>query len=233
MSNQLEYTLHENKLKGDPDSFYAKVSNTGTATIDDLIDEATGSGSTLTRAEAYAFLEEFNRAELKFLKAGYRINTEMYNISHSISGIFNNRKDKYDAIRHSVNINVSPGTKLKSIESEFSPTVIEYTQELPVIDMVKDITSQTANEKLTPGGVADITGHRLSFDNNDPNQGVFLVSIDGLTYRASVFIRLKPSELIFTIPEEAKPGTYFIEVRAIFNGNKNIRTGRTTKQLAI
>ena len=60
---------------------------------------------------------------------------------------------------------------------------------------------------MTPGGLAQLDGHRLKFDPADPAQGIFFVAADRRETRVEEIARNRPAELILRVPPLAA-GTY-------------------------
>lgn len=233
MENQLPYALFENKLTSDPDDFTAQVQSVGTISDESLIDDMTSRGSTLTRAEAKSFLEEYQLSIRKGLLAGYSINTSLFNISPSIVGVFNGKEDSFDATRHAVRVNVTPGIKLRGMEAEFKPVKTETVKPIPSLLDFRDVASSLVNQVITPGSVGHLTGNRLNHDATDNQQGIFFVASDGTSVRVTTLVRHKPAELIFMIPSGLKPGNYHLEVRAVARNSKEVRTGRLLQELIV
>ena len=75
-------------------------------------------GSTVTRAEARANLQEYTDAVHYFLREGYSINSDLLKASFSISGVFTSEEDSFDASRHKLNVNLLLGADLKEIPSQ-------------------------------------------------------------------------------------------------------------------
>ena len=69
-------------------------------------------GSTVTKAEARAVLEEYGAAMIYLLKEGYTINTSLFKIALGIGGVFTDENDVFDPARHQINLNVSAGDRL-------------------------------------------------------------------------------------------------------------------------
>ena len=231
MENILYYALYDNKMTEDPDDCFAIPVYTGTVSEDDLINEMTESGSTLTPGEAKLFLQQYKQAIRKKLLAGYTINMGLFNLAARIAGVFKNKNDRFDPSRHAVYINVNEGKELKEIEKDFNPAWMESTKALPSVDDFKDVASNLFNQLITIGGVGHITGRRLGFIATDESQGIFFIDESGQQTRVSTMVRLTPSELIFMIPASLVAGNYYIEVRTIPKDNKDLRVGRYQRQL--
>lgn len=97
----------------------------------------------------------------------------------------------------------------------------------------KDVASSDKNTTLTPGGVGQLSGSRLKFDETDALQGIFFVAANGTEYKAATLVRHKPAELIFMVPAGLPKGAYSVEVRTIFSGNKEMRTGLLPDTLTV
>jgi hypothetical protein len=227
----ISYYLIENNLTSNPDDYSAVVQTISTLTIEDLVDRMISRGSTVTKAEALSVLEELGLAVTDSLKSGYSIVTPIFNITLSISGVFDGIDDGFDSSRHSVNVRMNPGLRLKSL----GPVKVEKVsavKPMPVLQVFKDITTG-GNEKLTPGGVAQINGTNLKFDEKDEKQGIFIIAANGTATKVTMLVKVKPSEVIFVIPGGLAPGTYALSVRSAIAKSKDIREGFYADDLVV
>jgi len=85
---------------------------------------------------------------------------------------------------------------------------------------------------LTPGGMAQVTGHRLKFDPADAAQGVYFVAEGGGETKVDVVGRNKPAHLMFIVPQGLAPGDYTLEVRATVY-SEDVRTGALDAVLTV
>lgn len=229
----IKYALYDNQMTSDPEDYMAQVQHDKTLSLDDLIEVMIGRGSTVTKAEALSVLEEFFEAITTALKNGDAINTELFNISVSLRGVFTNINDRYDSNRHHAKINLQASTRLKKILSELEFTKTEASKPAPTLQDFKDIASDTHNDTLTAAGVGHIMGSRLKVDTEDAIQGVFFIAENGTETKATTYIRNKPSELIFMIPGGLASGEYALEVRTVFRGTKELKKGRLLELLTV
>src|SRR5690606_414244 len=135
--------------------------------IDDIIDMMIGKGSTVTRAEAYSVIEEYNWAIEQILLSGGCINTPMFNIVPNISGTLETEDEKFDKSKHQVNINTNPGTRLSKIADQTPIERVAFDLRLPVLKSFTDVVSDTKNTDITPGGIGHIKGDHLKVDTTD------------------------------------------------------------------
>ncbi|MCV9386365.1 DNA-binding domain-containing protein [Reichenbachiella ulvae] len=221
----IKYALFDNHLTSDPNDKMAVVQDQESRTREDVINRMIGRGSTVTKAEALSVLEEFEAAVQEELEDGYSINTPLFKISPSIQGVFNSESDNFTPGEHLLKLNVTPGIRIGEIAPNIKVEKVDASKPKPNIVTCKDVATDTLNETLTPGGVGDLRGSRLKIDPADSNQGVFLIAADGTETRAEVYIRNKPSNLIFMIPAGLAAGEYSLEVRTVFRSTVQLRAG--------
>ena len=233
----LKYALRENLLTPEPNDYMAQVTDSQSYNLEKIIDKMIERGSTLTKADITATMQIYTETICSLLEEGFQINTPLINTSMSISGVFDGATDSFDSSRHNVNINITPGTKLKETLSKVKTQKVEAASTDPFITEVKDIVSGKVNESLTKGGILQAVGARLKFDNSDEAQGVFLVPETGSAVRCGVVAENKPARVMAMIPADITAGTYYLEIRSKMDSSgkatKNLKVGRFNKALTI
>jgi len=223
----ITYVLHENHLTSDPNDYMAMVQPNGTAEMEAVIQRMIEQGSTVTRADIFSVLEDYHSALESLVLEGFNVLTPCANFGASIKGIFDGQADIFDPARHRVWPNVVPGTRLRTtVVSRGQTTKGEAVMPRPNLLEFIDINSGERNSVLTPGGMAQLIGHRLKFDPADAQQGVFFIAGDGAETSVEVVGRNKPAELMFLIPDTLTTGDYTMEVRVVIRDGANLRTGR-------
>ncbi len=230
----LQYYLVPNHITPDPDDYMAVSINPQTYTIEDVVEQMTREGSTITTAEALANFEEITRTIRGLVFQGHNVNTPLANFSPGMSGVFIGEEDRFDPARHSTKVNTSPGVRMRPQNGEIAVEKIAPRELLPVLRHYYDNSSETQNDMISAGLGARITGSHLKFDEEDANQGVFFVNTtDSTATRVeSRMLRNKPGELIFLNPE-LPAGTYRLEVRSIINQTGEVRTGALSHELTV
>ncbi len=228
----LKYALFENHLTSDPNDYMAVVQELQSKSQNDIIDLMIGRGSTVTKAEALSVMEEYASAIEQLLKDGYAINTPLFNLSPSVKGIFGSADEPFNPNTHRVQINISTGTRLRSIGSSVVTERIKGSSPRPDPEYLYDLGSDSRNESLTPGNIAQIRGSRLKFEESDPQQGIFLIAADGTETRVNTVSRNKPAQLDFLVPN-LNAGEYRLEVRAILYKGKELRKGAVSLLLTV
>ena len=233
----LKYCLRENLLTPAPDDYMAQMTDVRSYTLDEIIDAMMEKGTTITRADVAATLQVYGEVCSSIIADGSAINTPLMNTSMSISGVFNGANDVFDKKRHTVNLNLTAGTLLREAAAKVKCEKTETVSTDPYITEVTDVVSGKVNTVLTKGGVVQLTGSRLKFDQKDEAQGLFFVPETGTPVRAAVIAENKPARLMAIIPAELAAGVYTIEVRTKYaNATKQLKTlkvGRFAKPLTV
>lgn len=230
----LNYYVTPNRISSEADDFMAVSVNRERYTIEDIYDYMTRQGSTLTKAEALAAFEEVMQGIVNIVEQGNSVVTPLVNIMPSISGVFDSEDDRFDVNRHKVGLSITPGIRLRETTTVINPQKVNARQRLPEPGQYLDNASDAENDTVTPLGGARIGGTLLKFDESDSGQGVFFVNTaDGTENRADTpILRNKPSELIFMNPD-LPAGSYRLEVRSIFDGSTEIRSGNLGATLTV
>ena len=231
----IEYYLRENALTSDPDDYNAVVVSKGTASPDDLAQTMIQQGSTLTPEDIAAAFESMTRATVALLNQGFRVTTPVAIISPTIQGVFAGKEDSYDPKRHAARLNANTYGLLEKrwrATSDFDRTE-SGGRIAPRLDDYHDVTTGTRNGALTPNSVGRVEGKNLKLDPEDPQQGVFFVAEDGTQTRVSMYVKVKPAEVIVATPD-LPAGDYGVRVCAGVPGSKDkIRCGDLEKTLTV
>lgn len=210
----LKYYLVENPLAKDVVNFIALVSSPETKTLNDVIDVMIAEGTGLTRPQALAYFEKLTQTVLGFLKDGHCVSTQLFRVRPTITGLFVNGDDSFDAVRHQINARLLPGEKLRGLAAGFYLEKHDIETYQPLLKKFSDAASKSVDTTATPGGIGTINGKHLQFDETDLTQGVFFIPVNNpeMTTRAVIYSRVFPKELSFSIPM-LEPGDYRVMVR--------------------
>ena len=230
----LQISLTNNKLtKNDERDCMAVVQNRRYKTLSELVDQLTGEGSILKPTECEAVIVAALRTITKNLHQGYGFQSEFLTLAPSVSGVFVNRKDRFDRERHQVDLKLRLGAPIKEALAKVPVEIIPHTAPLPEIEEVFDHKSKTTNDLLSPGHTLDISGERLKVaDVTSPEQGVFLVS-ETEEIKVPYIFRNNPKSLQVELPDKLKKGVYEVEVRTTVYSATDLRTGSSSLALTV
>jgi hypothetical protein len=233
----LEYHLVENLLTPAPDDAMAQIVNLRTYTDEEIAELMLKRGSLLTKADILAVLEVYREVICDLVADGCGINTQLFNIAASISGVFNGIADNYDPSRHKIHANIHTGVALREAVKKIKPVKVQVADPIPNIVEVKDMLSGSVNETLTPGGVVQLRGSRLKFLEDKENNGIFLIPEYGGETKITVMVENKPARLMAMLPAYLAAGNYHIEVRTTYTVGghecKQLKIGRFAKILVV
>ncbi|MBN1977391.1 MAG: DUF4469 domain-containing protein [Anaerolineae bacterium] len=229
----INYALHENNLTSDPGDYTALVQPAGTAELEDVIERIIAQGSTVTRPDIVSVLEDYHTAIEALVLEGVNVNTPSANYRASIKGVFAGLSDGFDPSRHQVHAAVSAGRRFRrAVQSRAQ--VVKGEAVLPRPNPVEftDVNTGERNSVLTPGGMAQVLGHRLKFDSADAAQGIYFVDAGGGETKVGVVGQNKPGSLMFVVPQGLASGNYTLEVRASVY-SEDVRAGALDAVLTV
>lgn len=230
---KIKYYLVDNPMTEDPNDCRAQVTGYEAVSEEEIFNYITRKGSGITTAEVMGNYQEIIEAHEYFLELGYGINTKFLKVRPTIQGVFTDSNDSFDSSRHQIKFNSKLGKRYNQVAQNVKTEKVEPVSNAPVPYRFEDIASGTTNETLTPGGVADLTGTRLKFDEGDENQGIFFIATDGTSSKVSKVITKKNSQVVFMIPDALVAGEYTLEVRILPSGNKEIKKGVLEDKLSV
>lgn len=231
----IHYALFENNLTADPDDFAAIVQVVDSTDLDALAQRMVERGSTTTRADILAVLEDAIGACESLLLDGMRVNFGgLVELFPRVRGVFTGATDAFDAARHAVDVGANPGARIrKTVRDNAALVKDEAVKPAPNPIEFRDIASDTSNGQVTPDNIGQLSGNRLKFDAAQADEGAYFVLVAlGTTTKVATVQKNKPSQLVFLIPT-LPAGDYQIEVRARISGGTELRTGRLDAVLTV
>jgi len=231
----IHYALFENNVTSDPDDYAAVVQAIDSADLDALIRRMLERGSTTTRADILAVMEDAIGACESLLLDGMRVNFGgLVELFPRMRGIFTGVTDSFDPSRHSVDVGANPGIRVRqTVRDQATVTKDEAIKPSPNPLEYRDVGSDTTNDQVTPGNIGQLSGSRLKYDPAQADEGIFfLPTAGGAEIKVTTVQKNKPAQLVFLVPA-LMPGTYYLEVRARMRALADLRTGRLDAVLTV
>lgn len=227
----LEYSVNPNPLTTDMTDYVGRIQNQETITIDQIVTAMTGRGLSLTDTEVNSVINEFLYAINNLLMQGKAINTPIVRLTPSITGRFDGASDEFDASRHTIKINATPGSGIDVDLTKTKVHKVESKNRDPKLKSLIDYKSKQTNATISKAATAEIQGEDLKFDKTDERQGVFIVT-DTKEIRVDEYMHVLPSQVIFFVPDKIPAGNVRIEIRSKTRGCKQIKSGLLKYPLA-
>ncbi|WP_020531605.1 DNA-binding domain-containing protein [Flexithrix dorotheae] len=229
----IKFHLSPNALGNGDGAFKATVKPMGSLTPEQLVERILAKSTTVSKADVLAVLSLYEEVKQAALKEGYSLVTPTGNFRLSIGGTFNSQTDRFDPSRHEIRVNISAPTPMVNFIRQASVEKVEGSIPSPSILELQDVTSNTTNQTLTPGGLVNIAGKRLKFDPANPDEGIFFIDSANTATRVDAVADNKPARLIFMAPGGLAKGDYKVEVRVAYTQNNVIRIGQLGQVLKV
>jgi len=224
----INYALFENHLTSDPDDYAAQVKITGSADLEVLANRMIDQGSTVTKPDILAVLEDAIKATESCLLDGYRVQLGgLCELFPRIKGVFNGITDTFDASRHRVDVGANPGARVrKTVREGATVAKAETIKPAPALLEYADLGSGETNGTITSENIGTINGHRLKFNPDQDDEGIYFVNVDtAAEVKVTAMQKNKPGQLVFLVPS-VPGGEYYLEVSTRFRDSAELRTGR-------
>jgi len=179
-----------------------------------------------SHSDLLAFFEYFADELERILHEGSSLHTPYFKISTSIGGKFSGMDDRFHKSRHKIELKLNPGKRLKGLVRGMKTQKVSPSNPHPAIQRVYDLVQECQNTGLSIGKPAKIEGVHLKLDEADTRQGIFLLGEKGKATRITQVFQNTPTRLMFQVPDELKPGTYKLEVRAKVGNSTALRKGQ-------
>jgi hypothetical protein len=230
----LKYALYPNHLTEGENDYSAIPQSLTSKKIEDIIQQITIPGSILKETECVAVIHDFFKAVSANLSEGYGFVSEYIRIHPKISGVFDGAEDQFDEQRHEKQISVVATSVLKDAVNDLKLEKVEANVRKPQIKSVYDLKSQETNGLLSPGHMLEIHGISLKLDNEQSDEGVFLInSADNSETKLEQIHMNLPSTLSGMLPDSLVSGSFLLEVRNRLIGNKSLTIGIYSKPLSV
>ncbi|MFT3739388.1 MAG: DNA-binding domain-containing protein [Breznakibacter sp.] len=213
----LRYGLIENRLHNN-EGYIAVTTDVKTVDMDQIIEQMTCRGSTVTKAEILGVWEEFEQAVAHFVQQGCAVKTPLFTVRPKVTGSFDSPGEVFLRPKHSVKVNIQTGSRLKNLERQIHVERILIDRPAPSITSITDLSRGTRGNSLTIGQPALLAGRLLKITPHDQS-GIFFVNDIGGEIKVPNVAKNKPSELIFVVPPTLSHGKYSLEIRTVLKNH--------------
>lgn len=232
----MKFRLNRNFLTSRREDHSARPHEVLSHDMKSIISHMSAKGTTLTRTDILAVLNSFFETVEAFVANGEAINTDVFKISYSIGGVFDSATDVFDKNRHAVRVNINAGKMLNDALAKIRMEKVIMPETVPHILRVKDSTSGSINNIITPGRMLEIAGSHIRVEGDNADNGVYLVANDGTKNKVVSIADNNPSKLVVLLPALAT-GKYSLQIITQHNGTKlglkDPRTGNFSKLLTV
>lgn len=228
----VEISLEPNNLTPRPGDWMAVVRNATYQNTSAVIKQITRPGSILKETECVAVITAFFNQINDNVREGIGFTSDYLSITPAAGGVFESENEAFDPSKHWKDANLVAGPLMRKAIADMKVKTIRMATPLPYVAAFLDIKTESRNQLLTPGFMADITGDLLKIEGDAA--GVFFVNIDTSEVIAVPRIHVnEPKKLTILIPEALPAGSYKVEVRTHIHKSKDLRVGSLNGVLTI
>ena len=225
--------LYKNLLTDRLDDFVARVISDRSLNAREVCEASVTRGGADTTVAAMEHHVRLFMKEMTYqLCDGYSINTEWFNLSVHVKGVFDSPTERFNPDKHTVVVEFRMGTEMRKALTEVDVEIMGVADGAGEILRVVDVKSGTTNSRLTPERNLRIQGDKLKIAGDGLQNGVWFVNqANGESTKVddSDMVLNNPAELLLVIPMLAA-GKYHVEVVTNFTGsNKLLKEARTIK----
>ncbi|TCI94775.1 DNA-binding domain-containing protein [Tenacibaculum sp. M341] len=207
----MKYYLVENKLT-EEENYSARVLVERTVNQDALIEKMLSKRNLVSKTDIVAVLNSYYEEMMECILDGDNINLPFFNLSYSITGVFETESDSFNASNHKLHVNINSGKLINEVKNNISLQKITKPVTNTIINSFRDITTQTVNTDLTSNGLFEINGTRLKVDGDKPEVGLYFVAEDGTEFKVQLMAQNSNRKIIGQAPT-LTAGIYKIRIK--------------------
>ena len=214
----LKISLRENKTANAKSPYHFYSENSGSLTFDELIDEMAKNNTTITKADIAGALNVYKDVVLRYLQLGYKVHCPFGQLYICAKGTSNDKLASFEPHNfgndHDLNVRLTVDSSIAKavLASTKTERVSGRYKMIPSIEEIQNVNGATLKE-AKPGNVIRIIGEYLKIDENDREQGIFLIKGDA-SMRLENYIGNKNKRIDAMIPADIESGSYKVSIRA-------------------
>ncbi|MDR1326247.1 MAG: DUF4469 domain-containing protein [Treponema sp.] len=196
--------LYQNYLPKVSGTYIARTANEATLNIDEICAALKNRGGfTGNYNDLVEYVKQFFDEAVYQLCDGFAVNTGYFSIHPNVGGTFDKATEGHDTDKHPITFRFRTRAPLRVLAGRIVVEITGIANVSGYIDEFIDVSTEAVNETITPGGQFRISGYKIRIAGDNPDIGVYFVSVTDPTQRVKVFGHLAenaPSKLIGIIP---------------------------------
>jgi hypothetical protein len=220
--HRIKVKLYPNYLTHVKGAYIARADNEATLGVEDICAALKNRGGfTGNYDDLVEYVKQFFDEMIYQLCDGFAVNLKYFLIYPNVGGAFDVVVEGRGVREHPVTFHFRILSPLRALAERIAVDVEGLADVQGYIDVFTDITTDSVNEALTPGGMFSIAGHKLKIAGDDPEVGVYFVPEAGPAGRVKAGGRLAentPAKLIGIVPALGA-GKWRVEVKTQFSGS--------------
>jgi hypothetical protein len=213
--------LYPNYLRNVEGKYVARAKAETPLSIENICASATTRGGVELNYEAMVEAVKLYYGEAMYqLADGFSVDNGYYSIRPAIKGAFEHAESPIDLEKNRIDFTFQKRKGMRELLKYITVKLQGIAQTEAYIGEIEDVSTQSVDDALSPGGVLIITGYKIKIDGPDADNGVYFIdaSSGARTKVTSHFVENLPSRLVIQIPALGA-GIYHLEISTQFSGN--------------
>jgi hypothetical protein len=222
----MKFYLTENHLTT-KQNFSARVVSDKSHDLEGIINLMLSKRNLVSRTDIVAVFSAFFETVENCIKLGENITLPIFNISYSITGVFENEDESFNREKHHVNVNMNNGLQIKRAIEQIKLNKIDTVVREPVLHHFNDLASHTVDDQLTKNSLFELTGSQIKIAGDKPDIGLYFVADDGTETKVVLVADNTNKKIVGQTPDLAT-GSYHLHIKT--QSTKGTYTTKTLKE---
>ena len=214
----LKYRLYPNNLTDTVGDYTASIIQSGSIDLDRIAEKFIENGSTTKKSDMMAVLQELIIIIRDYVFDGFRVDVDgLGAFTVSMKGVFDTYSEPYDPANHTLKINMKVDQAIKDKLAKVVLEKIESDEPKPHVVNFRNHGDDQLNLTMSVGSMGTLIGHRLKYDQDAADEGVWIIDGSDPTEQIKVieFSNNTSGKLVFNIPSPPVTSSEgYIEVRS-------------------
>jgi hypothetical protein len=223
--HRIRVQLYPNYLPGVKGAYIARTDNEALLSIEEVCAALKNRGGfTGNYDDLVDHVKQYFDEAAYQLCDGFAVSTGYYSLHPNVGGTFDKISEGHESGKHPVTFRFRTRTLLRSLAEHIGIEVEGLADVQGYIDEFIDVTTESVNETLTPGGQFSVSGHKIKVAGDKPEVGVYFVSATDSAKRTKVEEHLaenSASKLIGMVPSDLAAGAYKLEIVTQYSSGSN------------
>jgi hypothetical protein len=214
--HRVRVKLHPNYLPKVEGAYIARTASEASLTIEEVCAAGKSRGGfTGSYDDFVEHVHQFLGEAAYQLCDGFAVNMGYFSVHPNVGGTFDKATEGHDTGKHPVTFRFRTRAPLRALAEHIVVEVEGLADSSGYIDEFIDVTTEAVNETLTPGGMFNVSGHKIKVAGDNPDIGAYFVSAADPAVRVKAAGHLAENaahRLIGIIPISLTPGAYTLEI---------------------
>jgi hypothetical protein len=222
--HRIRVKLYPNYLANVEGAYIARTDNEASLSVEDVCAALKNRGGfTGSYDDLVEHVKQFFDEAAYQLCDGFAVNTGYFSVHPNVGGTFDKVFEGRDTEKHPVTFRFRTRAPLRSLAEHIAVEVEGLADVSGYIDEFTNITTESVNDVLTPGGMFSIAGHKIRIAGEKPEVGVYFVPAGGTgeAVKAAGHLAENTASKVIGVIPALGAGKWKLEIRTQYSGGSN------------